>query len=208
MIEIHANQYCSLSGRINHVMDEVHKDLFYGGNVRSIFLGGSTVFLPSADNDVLIIFTHFLKHFYKGGLGIRQICDWCRLLWKYKDSINRNLLQKRLKEAGLVTIWKTFAVFAVDCLGMPAEAMPLYEEKRKWQRKAEKIKSFIIEVGNFGHNREAAYNENQPKIVRKALSYGRRIRDLFHHASIFPWDSFRFLFGITNSGIKAVMHGE
>lgn len=208
VVEIHANQNCSLSGRINRVMDDVHKDLFYGGNVRSTRLGGTTVFLPSADNDILIIFTHFLNHFYKGGLGIRQICDWCRLLWTYRDSINRNLLQKRIKEAGLTTIWKAFAAFAVEYLGMPSAAMLFYEEKRKWQRKAEKIKGFIIEVGNFGHNREAVYNENQTRFVRKALSFRRRIGDLFHHASIFPWDSFRFLFGITHSGIKAVMQGE
>ena len=208
VVEIHVNQNCSLSGRINRVMDDVHKDLFYAGNVRSARIGGTTVFLPSADNDVLIIFTHFLNHFYKGGLGIRQICDWCRFLWTYKDSIKRDLLQKRLKEAGLMTIWKAFAALAVDCLGMPAEAMPFYEEKKRWQRKAEKIKKFIIEVGNFGHNREAAYNEKQPRLVRKALSFSRRLGDLLHHASIFPWDSFRFLFGITNSGIKAVMHGE
>ena len=208
VVEIHVNQNCSLSGRINRVMDDVHKDLFYGGNVRSARIEGTTVFLPSADNDVLIIFTHFLNHFYKGGVGIRQICDWCRLLWTYKDSIKRDLLQKRLKEAGLMTIWKAFAAFAVDCLGMPAEAMPFYDNNAKWSRKAEKIKRFIFEVGNFGHNREAAYNKNQPRLVRKALSFNRRIGDLIHHASIFPWDSFRFLFGIIFSGMKAVLHGE
>ena len=35
IVEIHANQHCSLSARINKVMDEIHHDLFYNGNVRS-----------------------------------------------------------------------------------------------------------------------------------------------------------------------------
>ena len=26
--------------------------------------------LPSANNDVVFVFTHFLKHFYKGGIGL------------------------------------------------------------------------------------------------------------------------------------------
>lgn len=36
------------------------------------------------------------------------------------------LLEARLKEMGLVSVWKTFGAFAVEYLEMPGEAMPLY----------------------------------------------------------------------------------
>ena len=59
-------------------------------------------------------------------VGLRQFCDWCRLLWTYRRSINVGLLEARLNEMGLVSVWKAFGAFAVEYLGMPGEAMPLY----------------------------------------------------------------------------------
>ena len=44
VVEIHANQKCSLSPRINRMMSEVHYDLFYNGNVRSWLNGRTQVF--------------------------------------------------------------------------------------------------------------------------------------------------------------------
>ncbi len=63
VVEIHGNMRGSLSPRINRGMDEVHRSMFEGGNIRSSCLGGATVFLPSPDNDVIIIFNHFVNHF-------------------------------------------------------------------------------------------------------------------------------------------------
>lgn len=39
--------------------------------------------------------------------------------------------------------------FAVEYLGLPREAMPLYSEEACWKKKAFRICSFVIEVGNF-----------------------------------------------------------
>ena len=87
------------------------------------------LFLPSPDNDVFFLFTHFIKHFYKEGMNLRQICDWCRLLWTFKDSLNRGLLEKRIRKVGLMSEWKAFAALAVDSFGMPAETMPMYDSR-------------------------------------------------------------------------------
>ena len=208
VVEIHANQHCSLSSRINKVLDEIHSDLFIGGNVRSWDNGGTSVFLPSPDNDVILSFTHFLGHFYKGGIGVRQICDWCRLLWTYRESLNQGLLETRIKKAGLMSEWRTFAAFAVDWLGMPESDMPFYSPDRRWSRKALRILNFVIETGNFGNNRDNSYYGKYPFAIRKLMSFGRRCKDLIHHTSIFPLDSILFFFGLTISGIRFVAHGE
>lgn len=208
VLEIHANQNCSISSRVNKVMKEVHEDLFFNGNVRSWDNKGTTVFLPSPDNDILIVFVHYLNHFYKGGVGVRQICDWCRLMYTFKTEINVKLLGKRLSKAGLVSEWKAFAAYAVEYLGMPNDVMPFYDTSEKWARKAKRINEFIIEVGNFGHNRDTSYYSKYPFLIRKFYSFGRRFRDFANHALIFPLDSFRFLFGMTVSGIKSIAHGE
>ena len=75
VLELHGSLYTSLSSRINKVLDDVHKSIFYDGSVRSWINDDVTVFLPSVDNDVIIIFSHFINHFYVGGVGLRQICD-------------------------------------------------------------------------------------------------------------------------------------
>ena len=80
---------------------------------------GADVPLPSPDNDVIIVFTHFLQHFFVGGVGLRQICDWCRLLWTYRSEIDAAKLEGRLREMGIVSEWKAFGAFAVEYLGLP-----------------------------------------------------------------------------------------
>ena len=208
VVEIHANQYCSLSQRINRVMNEVHNDIFYNGKVRSWINDGTQIFLPSPDNDTIIIFTHFFNHFYRGGVGLRQVCDWCRLLWTYHNTLNLKLLEERIRKAGLLDEWRAFGAFAVKYLGMPIEMMPLLTANANLIKKADRICDFIIEVGNFGHNRDTSYYGKYPFLIRKAISARWRLKDWLRHVRIFPVDSMRFLLGITYNGLCSVMHGE
>ena len=140
LIELHGTLHTGLSTRVDKSIDAVQRDVFYAGNVRSWYNGNTQVFLPAADEDVFLVFTHFVKHFYKGGgVTVRQMCDWCRLLYTYRESLNYGLLESRIKRAGLMSEWKAFGALAVEYLGMPVEAMPLYSKNEKWSRKAEKI---------------------------------------------------------------------
>lgn len=189
-VELHGMMHSRLSGRVDRVIDEAQKDVFYGGSVRPWMYEGVSVFLPSPDNDIIFVFTHNLKHFFVGGIGLRQICDWCRLLYTYKDSLNYELLESRIRKAGLMTEWKAFAAFAVDWLGMPKETMPLYSPDNKWKRKADKICSFIMEVGNFGHNREIKCSKNY--FIGKVQAAWFKMGDFVRHAQIFPLDSIKF----------------
>ena len=206
VVELHGTLRTQLSSKVDRLIDDTQKDVFYGGQVRSWMNGKTQVFLPSADNDVIFIFTHFLKHFYKGGLGLRQICDWCRLLWMYRESLNHELLESRIKKAGLMSEWKAFGAFAVEYLGMLQEAMPMYSPAARWKRKAKQIKDFILMSGNMGQNRDKSYGE-YPYLIRKICSMGRRISDVVNHARIFPLDSMRFLISIMIHGIRDAVRG-
>lgn len=173
-VELHGTQRTGLSSRVDAEIDTVQRDLFYGGKVRSWNNEGTTIFLPAADEDVFLVFTHFIKHFYKeGGVTVRQMCDWCRLLWTYKDSIDSKLLERRVKRAGLISEWKAFGELVVNYLGMLMEAMPLYSKDGKWSRKAEKIVDFILKGGEW-----------------------RKWKDTMKVAQIFPLSVLRFAPGI------------
>ena len=188
-VELHGTMRGELSRKIDDVIDEVQKDIFYGGSVRSHLFGRTSVFMPAPNNDVIIIFTHILQHFFRGGIGLRQICDWCRLLWTYKDSLNHGLLESRIRKAGLMSEWHAFAALAVDGLGMPIEAMPFYSPSAVWRWKAEKIMDNVLKVGNFGHNKDHSYLSKHTVVVRKMISFCRHIKGSFPLLRIFPVDT-------------------
>ena len=206
IVELHGNQGCGLSSSMDNYLFEIQKKTFGPGGCRFWHDGDTDIPLPEENNDVIFIFTHFLKHFYKGGLGLRQICDWSRLLWTYRSSIDAELLASRLREMELTSEWKAFASFAVKYLGMPEDAMVLYDSSSKWGRKADLILKFIIASGNFGHNRGNDYLR-YPYLLRKAVSMGRRVGDVMRHVRLFPSDSFKFMGKILKNGFLASKKG-
>lgn len=207
VVELHGTMHSRLSGCVDRVIDEAQKDIFYGGNVRYWNNGNTTIFLPSPDNDVIIIFTHILRHFFFEGIGLRQICDWSRLLWTYRSEINASLLEQRLRKAGLMSEWRAFAAFAIDWLGMPIEAMPLYSADAKWSRKASRICADVLKVGNFGHKQRRDFS-GMSYLWRKFVSFRGRLSDMLRHFAIFPKDSIVFFGGVLRSGLHAAVRGE
>ena len=119
VVELHGTLHGGLSSKVDGEFDKVKNDTFDKGNVRSWNNNGVQVFLLGAENDVFYGFTHYLQHFYKEGVGLRQICDWCRLLYTYRDSLNYELLESRIKRAGLMSEWKALYNLASRYLGMP-----------------------------------------------------------------------------------------
>lgn len=208
VVELHGTLRSGLWRRIDRVLDDVQRAAFYDGKVRSWMNGKTQVFLPGADEDVVFVFSHILQHFFKEGIGLRQICDWCRLLWTYKDSLDVKLLEQRLRSMGIMTEWKAFASLAVNYLGMPDNTMPLYSASKKWARKTDKIIDFILETGNFGHNRNYSYYKKSPYLMFKAISFWRHSKDTFKHSLIFPKDATLVWLERLNEGIKMVAKGK
>ena len=216
-LELHGHLYGGLSPKVDEVLRTLQHETFESKetpemthNVRIWKNGDTDVPLLSAENDTFYVFTHILQHFYKGGIGLRQICDWCRLLYTYRESLNVGLLESRIMQAGLMREWKAFGAFAVNYLGMPIEAMPFLniDECTSLKKKADRICRFIMEVGNFGHNRDTSYYGRYPFVVRKAISAWRRTKDIFHHIMIFPIDSLRFFPYILWNGLRSAARGE
>jgi len=212
VVELHGTLHSRLSKRVDNGIDEVQKDVFYGGKVRSWMNGGSQVFLPAPDEDVIFVFTHILHHFFFEGIGLRQICDWCRLLWTYKDKLNRELLKSRIRKMGLMSEWKAFGALAIEYLGFPKDSMSLLDssnvqEFKKFKWKAGKICKFVLEVGNFGHKQRRDYS-GMSYLRRKFVSVWGRLSDMLRHFQLFPKDSIVFFGGVLRSGLHAAMRGE
>ena len=191
-VELHGKMPFVISKRVDNGIDEVLDDVFCGGNVRSWECNGTQVFLPSPDNDVILVFTHFLHHSFIEGVGLRQICDWCRLLYTYKNSLNYGLLESRIRKMGLMSEWKAFASLAVDTLGMPVELMPFYDVRFK--DKGEKVLRRVLKSGNFGHNKDLSYRIRYSGLSYKIVATWRRFVDFASLVPVFPKNTPKFFF--------------
>ena len=208
VVELHGSLRVGLPQKINRVLDDIQEDTFYRGNVRSWLNGQTQIFMLGKENNIFYVFVHFFNHFYKEGVGLRQLCDWCRLMWTYKDSLNYGLLEQRIKRAGLMSEWKAFFNLASRYLGMPDFGSGLMVHDSRYDKKADRIMEFILKSGNMGHNRDMSHFSKYPYLIRKCVSMGRRIGDLINHVRIFPLDSLRFFPRIMFNGLKSAMKGK
>ena len=167
-VELHGTLHCGWSEKVDTVIDRVQDDMFANRKFRVWKNDATDVLLPAPDEDVFFVFSHILQHFFKGGIGLRQVFDWCRLLWTFREEIDVGLLEQRIKSAGFMTEWKAFAALAVNTLGMPEDAMPLYDSQ--FTAKGDRVLAFILETGNFGHNRDTSYKQRYPFLIRKTIS--------------------------------------
>lgn len=202
IVEQHGTMHADLSRRMDKVLDQLQVDTLRKKQERVWKNGDTDVRLPSPDNDVIFVFSHILQHLFLEGIGLRQICDWSRLLWTYKDSLNHKLLESRIRKMGVLSEWRVLAAFAVEFLGLPSEAMPLYLEDAKWKRKADRICSFVMMVGNFGHNREVEWTN---PFKRRSMLIWHRITDTIRLLPVFPLDAPKFLLNYAVEGVRGIV---
>lgn len=192
-VELHGKMPFGLSDKADEVIDEVIYKTF---NEHESLGKDEFVLVPMIDEHVFLVFTHYLRHFFIEGVGLRQICDWCRLLWSYRESMNYELLETRIRKAGLVTEWQVFASLAVNYLGMPKETMPLLNlndnHNANLRKKAEKVLKRILKSGNFGHNNDLSYRSKYKGMIYKIVATWRRFVEFASLMPIFPLDAPRF----------------
>lgn len=200
-VELHGTMHSNLSKDIDKHIDKVQRHVFYGGKVRVWQNVGTEVFLPNVDEDIIFVFTHILQHLFLEGIGLRQICDWCRLLWTYKDSLNQEFLESRIKAMGIMSEWKVFYNMANRYLGMPDLGAGILVYDSRFDKEADRLIEFVLEVGNFGHNREVKWNDS---FNRRAMLIWHRITDTVKLLRVFPMDAPKFLLNYAWDGVRGV----
>lgn len=207
IVELHGTMFTEISGRINNGIEEMQQSIFNGGEVRSWTNDNVQVFLPSAGNDIILVFTHLLNHFYVGGVGIRQICDWCRLLWTFKEEIDHTRLENRLKFMGVMTEWQVFGAFAINYLGMPEDAMPFCDKdlSARLKRRSARLCRIILMSGNMGHNVDKSYRFKYPKLLENSITFFNRFGEFIRLTTIFPINAPRFFVAYVFRRVKATI---
>ena len=208
VVELHGSLCVGLPKKINRELEDIYTETFNEGYVRSWDNNGTEIFMLGKENDIVYVFVHFLNHFYKEGVGLRQICDWCRLMWTHRDEVDVKKIEERIKRMGLVSEWKAFYALASKYLGMPDLDSRFMCHDSRFDKKADRIMEFVMMSGNMGHNRDMSHFSKKPYLVRKCVSMGRRVGDLMNHARIFPLNSLRFFPRIMWNGVVSALRGE
>lgn len=208
-VELHGNMRADVTTRLDRVIDAVQIDTFDNHRVRVWKNNGVDILLPEVNDDVFYVFTHFLHHFYRGGVRLRQVCDWCRLLSVYNEQIDKPLLLGRLKKAAILPEWHLFGQFAVNYLGIPEQDMPLYEApSKKDLKRIECIKDFILGPNILGRKRDNSYKRKYPFLIRKLISLWRNGGKTLHHCAIFPANAIRYFSRFLSIGLTAAAKGK
>lgn len=205
-VELHGTVNSNFGKRFNSHLDDMQAKMFERKDFRYWLCEGINIPIPSANFDSVFIFTHFLDHFYFGGLGLRQICDWAMFLHNNRDFIDKESLQKDIISLGLMKEWKSFGCFVVKYLGLPENEMPFYDGS--FLKNSDKIRDFLFESGNFGRSFQRKDYSHKPYIIRKSMSLFVKGWDIINKFSIFPRNTIRFLLSFLRMGFSAAVRGE
>ena len=203
-IEIHRYTDVYWPKRYDRVYQKI-SDAGMHSNLVPLDFVDAEVTTPSVDFNVFFIFNHLWHHFIADGVGLRQLCDWVRLLHVNHGKIDLDKLSSMLCEMKLMKEWKVFGCIAVDTLGLPAEEMPFYEPKYK--KAAVKVLELIMLEGNFGQENMKGYKRPKGYLAGKWYSFKKRFGRNLRVLRIFPKESMRHMAKVVFIGI-AVMFND
>ena len=204
-VELHGSLHGIWSPKVDMALDALQKECFENKQFREWDNNGTIINLPGMEYDIIFVFTHILQHFFRGGIGLRQICDLSRLLWRYHKEIDKPVLEERLRCMGIMSEWKVFAALCVLYLGLPEESMPLYSRSGIWGKKAKRLLILLLERRLKGF---APDSESRSINERKLISLKQHTGDMIRQFLIFPLDSVKVWLRTVRNGVAGLLSSD
>lgn len=176
----------------------------FAGPARMLSLGGQPVRVPALPFDALFILIHAAIHFFESGVGLRQLCDWARLLYVCREELDRGRLARDIDRLGLRQAWASYGYIAVRHLGLDPAAFP--GSIRGCAETGDRILARMLHEGNFGKSARP-FRRPKNRLDRKLWTlrqYTKRLGEMssFHHQKIF-WPT---MFFIRNALWRLIRH--
>lgn len=207
-IEIHSHVMLAadpfVNRRLQRWTDEMLDD---PSKLRHVEINGVEVNLPPVDFDAVFILQHIANHLLKGGIGLRQLCDWSRYLHVHAAEIDRARLGNNLRTLRLMNCWQLFGWLAVNRLGLPEAEMPFYSPRH--EKRALRCLRIILRKGNFGHYDKAARRNLDINFILRKMQTCRIV--IGQHAEllrVIPAEVLRHLSWYLLDGIKRLFTGK
>ncbi len=207
-IEIHSHVMLAADPFVNRGLqrwtDEMLED---PSKLRHVEINGVEVNLPPVDFDAVFLLQHIANHLLKGGIGLRQLCDWSRYLHVHAAEIDRARLGNNLRTLRLMNCWQLFGWLAVNRLGLPEAEMPFYSPRH--EKRALRCLRIILRKGNFGQYDKAARRNLDINFILRKMQTCRIV--IGQHAEllrVIPAEVLRHLPWYLLDGIKRLFTGK
>ncbi|NDW12633.1 hypothetical protein D0T50_06985 [Bacteroides sp. 214] len=113
-----------------------------------VMIEGNSIPAPAPTFNAVYLFIHAFNHFLNSGIGLRQLCDWARLIKTGFNEIDRAEVTMLLSSMKLLKAAGAFAYIATTYLGLDSHDVPFPIKSNK--EDGEKLLADILIVGNFG----------------------------------------------------------
>lgn len=157
---------------------------------------------PPAFNAVFQLL-HIAKHLMGKGIGLRQICDWCRYLYVYRDELNMVTLATYIRGFHLESLWNIFGRLAINYLGFPEKDMPCISPG--FEKQSRLVMKHIFVSGNFGQYNKVWKGRPVAYWRGKYFAFRKELKRLVLLYRISPTDTWSFFIFFTKRGIKQII---
>ena len=206
-VELHGTARVGFGKKTNKVIDKMQAEPLGGSDFRYWDCLGTKVTLPSADFDSVFIFLHFVQHYYHGGLGLRQICDWMMHEYRHESEFDYGWMLCRILDLRMLKEWKAFASLAVKRLGTDPRIIAFYDPKRG--KYSDIIWDSMKRSGNFGRKMCGHRDpQSEPYLIRKVRSLNGHLSWMGRHFRLNPGNTLRTIAGTLRSGFRGVVNGQ
>ncbi|MFR9619746.1 MAG: nucleotidyltransferase family protein [Rikenellaceae bacterium] len=122
--------------------------LLTSSRVELVDVCGTKIETPDATFNAIYIFLHAYRHLVKGGIGLRQICDWALVLDGRSQQIDYAVVEQLLERHDLRRMWDVFIQMINIYLGFDMSKYPLACSASS--ESAGLVMDVILDRGNFG----------------------------------------------------------
>lgn len=173
--------------RLRHWFEKVKKNQFIE-LVNIPDSKGGKICVPANLFNYVFQLSHIMRHFFCGGIGLRQIIDYYYLLHRKLSKEEYLELLKILSYFNMLKFAKGIMWILGEKMGL--SSIYLYVEPNK--KIGELIYNEILMVGNFGHF-DKRYNISKvPALLRYIISLYRNLKFLLYFPSEVFWGCFVF----------------
>lgn len=146
----------------------------------ALSFGEFSVKTPSAQTNAVYLLLHLLHHSLQVGIGLRQVCDWTRLMIENQDKIDTLIFRDDLELLPIKRFACALASLSVRYLGMPSDVFPYDLSSKTIQEDGEFLLKDMLAVGNFGKDTRTWHQFSlgtfKGKIYAYLLAFQRQIR--------------------------------
>lgn len=159
---------------------------------------------PTLTFNVAYIFIHALYHHFRGGIGLRQLCDWCHVLNQMSDKADTDSVLDLFEKMKITQGAKAFAYIATNYLGLNKNKVSFIQLEGV-ENNGERLLQSILYGGNFGQYDESLSNKPLTFWKGKKFSFFRTLRIVKRNSYLIENEVFWYIQYYIQGAIKRIL---